>query len=764
MSTAQQYEYVPLLDPANSIRLLKLLPISDDDERTLRAELITCRRDEAPSFKPVSYTWGQQDPTSTLFLRDFDANCNCHASNSETQPSPVMAIQSVSDTDTLSILTSRPTPPDSSAPECRHTAWRRFPIRPNLEALLRRFRRLPGPKIFWVDAICIDQGNNHEKGHQVRNMDKIYRDKNLLIWLGEPTENTDMAIDLLDALANCYTTDGLDTPKRIQARKDFNTQVQDVPSLKAFVEVIRRPWFTRRWIVQEFVLSNHKHAFIGNREFCFQPVVTLCHHLKKLPGLAPGGQEKTTCRDAGHASGAKMHGFPAPILDPVESLDRLFNVFSAVMKADTASLTLERLLDNFASFESVDPRDGIYAFLSMASDVGEKDWIPDYSENNTASKVYEKATFHIMSRANCLDIICRRVHDFRFGRSVSHRSSWIPWFGPQRIEFWPGHFHTIHGYNTKSLATFGQRLVTLRDGQAGHHFSTKCECHDCGKLHVVHRQHGCDGCKERIQGTGYKCLDCPDFDYCYRCIGLSTSDHDTSHRFEIFNRAVYSASGSSAPYNNPYSSPSWLDPCPCGPSCNHATTLGVPGFLVDSVQGVEKGGSVEYKARGRTLCMPVDEWQNLPGMKEVGGLDIDGQLGDKFFRAFTGNRRVVDGRICHIPDGHMRCFKQGFTTESRPVSEDTSDLVGSAAFMLSNMRRFVTTERSLGFVPAMTQVGDRIAILIGCSVPVVIRPFPGYEEPKWWLVGECYIDGLMEGEYMETARERRLSPELITLI
>ncbi|KAF6820581.1 ankyrin and het domain protein, partial [Colletotrichum plurivorum] len=64
-----------------------------------------------------------------------------------------------------------------------------------------------------------------------------------------------------------------------------------------------------------------------------------------------------------------MHRFPAPVLNPVDNLSRLFYIFDAVAREDFAALTLERLLDSFASFESFDPRDGIYAFLSMASDL-----------------------------------------------------------------------------------------------------------------------------------------------------------------------------------------------------------------------------------------------------------------------------------------------------------------------------------------------------------------------------------------------------------
>ncbi|KAF6820582.1 ankyrin and het domain protein [Colletotrichum plurivorum] len=292
MSTMRDYEYVPLSEPAKWIRLLKLLPISDDDSRTLRAELITCRRDEAPAYFPVSYTWGHQDASSTLFIRDQgDANCDCYGSSSVIELSLGQVLQPTPTTNTCSGFTSRPThlDPPTLDTGCKHTTWREFPIRPNLEALLKRFSRLSEPKVSWVDAICIDQGNNHEKGHQVRNMDKIYKGRDLLIWLGEPTANSDLSIDLIEAFADGWGPDVLNSPEKLRAlRNFFDTSFRHAPSWKPFVNLIRRPWFTRRWIVQEFVLSNHKHAFIGDREFCFRPVIGLCLHFKLFPGLAHG--------------------------------------------------------------------------------------------------------------------------------------------------------------------------------------------------------------------------------------------------------------------------------------------------------------------------------------------------------------------------------------------------------------------------------------------------------------------------------------------
>ena len=63
-------------------------------------------------------------------------------------------------------------------------------------------------------------------------------------------------------------------------------------------------------------------------------------------------------------------------------------------------------------------------------------------------------------------------------------------------------------------------------------------------------------------------------------------------------------------------------------------------------------------------------------------------------------------------------------------------------------RRFaVLDEVLMGVVPAETMVGDAVAVLIGCSVPVCLRRAAGSNE--WILVGECYVHGYMDGEAIQ---------------
>jgi hypothetical protein len=57
--------------------------------------------------------------------------------------------------------------------------------------------------------------------------------------------------------------------------------------------------------------------------------------------------------------------------------------------------------------------------------------------------------------------------------------------------------------------------------------------------------------------------------------------------------------------------------------------------------------------------------------------------------------------------------------------------------------RFVITERGLaGIVPALSHVGDTVAVMKGGCVPFVLRE----DNEKWRLIGECYVHGIMKGE------------------
>ena len=58
-------------------------------------------------------------------------------------------------------------------------------------------------------------------------------------------------------------------------------------------------------------------------------------------------------------------------------------------------------------------------------------------------------------------------------------------------------------------------------------------------------------------------------------------------------------------------------------------------------------------------------------------------------------------------------------------------------------RSFFTTDGGyIGLAPIATKPGDEVCILLGCQTPLVVRPC---EEGYHKVVGDCYIDGFMDG-------------------
>jgi hypothetical protein len=162
--------------------------------------------------------------------------------------------------DTPSIPPARVVEPNTIAADCTSTIWRKLLIVLNVAALLRRCSRLPGSKIFWVDSICINQSEKNGKGHQVRHIEEICRNRSLLIWLGEPTKDSNKAISLIKAAQRHLADPSQDcTDNSIRfpcdvsglskAAQDFAKSSQGTSLWKAFHNLVRRPWFTRRWIV-----------------------------------------------------------------------------------------------------------------------------------------------------------------------------------------------------------------------------------------------------------------------------------------------------------------------------------------------------------------------------------------------------------------------------------------------------------------------------------------------------------------------------------
>ncbi|KAH9807357.1 Heterokaryon incompatibility protein 6, OR allele [Teratosphaeria destructans] len=115
-------------------------------------------------------------------------------------------------------------------------------------------------------------------------------------------------------------------------------------------------------------------------------------------------------------------------------------------------------------------------------------------------------------------------------------------------------------------------------------------------------------------------------------------------------------------------------------------------------------------------------------------------------------------------------FTRGREATAKPAGRsDASSSGNSESTFLNAVRRcreFVFARRlahsTAGYVavvPRKARVGDQIAVVLGCSTPVLFRSVRG----SWKVVGSCYVQGIMDGAVIRGLRAGRLSAVDVTL-
>lgn len=79
-----------------------------------------------------------------------------------------------------------------------------------------------------------------------------------------------------------------------------------------------------------------------------------------------------------------------------------------------------------------------------------------------------------------------------------------------------------------------------------------------------------------------------------------------------------------------------------------------------------------------------------------------------------------------------------------------------------NRRLITTNSGNIGMSSYRARKGDQIWILLGCSILLVVRQCEGKD--VYEFIGECYLDGYMNGEVMEKLKEGLVEVEDIELV
>lgn len=158
-------------------------------------------------------------------------------------------------------------------------------------------------------------------------------------------------------------------------------------------------------------------------------------------------------------------------------------------------------------------------------------------------------------------------------------------------------------------------------------------------------------------------------------------------------------------------------------------------------------------------------WQTL-----VAGKDKSGKMkapNDEFAPIFSLLFDCATGQSPSIPDqppphpnprNRLTLDKLNFRRPKRTYRQ--MELAFSAAV---TARRFATTKKGyMGLTPRGAMLGDEIAVILGASVPFLVRrvvlPHEHNEarNDRYQLLGECYLHGIMSGEVMASMPESEM--------
>lgn len=151
---------------------------------------------------------------------------------------------------------------------------RDFPVRKNLWNALYHLRNKGTIRIIWVDALAINQGDDVERGHQVQQMNRIYkRCSQVIAWVGPDCVKLDSRWKTeFEYIVKClgqYTkpcTYKQNTTAILNSEFLGKVEVDVLPSkfletkcncgLRSHVlHFMRNSYWQRLWIIQEFVLA-----------------------------------------------------------------------------------------------------------------------------------------------------------------------------------------------------------------------------------------------------------------------------------------------------------------------------------------------------------------------------------------------------------------------------------------------------------------------------------------------------------------------------
>lgn len=738
------YPYRPL--KGDEIRLLNIEPIGSDPH------IIRCSLEHVslpplsslPSgrnFKGNDYLWPEsRDPHDTLAI--FKNGIESQAQKAVLSSVPTAAAWNAGEDQpwrhdwgdyiALSYVWGNPIPEREITLDGHP-----FPVSPNLsDALLqlRQSQRVQQGFKLWVDAICINQTDIIEGAQQIARMRDIYASAwQVAIWLGVKADDSDLAFTTLHWLSLLARSEM--APTSIYAE----TKMIDIRPIiimwsryksllrkeanKAVFCLLTRPYWRRMWILQEVAMARADAPVLcGSRCLAWRDIYDSVRFISNdesrlgrdiVDSVRPRILRTWTFE---FARSRDIHEREWASERMWKLLMDMGNIQSNQQRSASPEAATDFLRPLLLGREAAVTKeeDRVYGILGMREIADRVTVVPDYTLS--LADLYQNFTFQLLSNG-----------DLNILRLVSREAGFI-----------------YRGWNFDDVPPrLNHSAITPVVGPFLDMFNST----------------------EKTVLVGNECRhDLPSWAVCWTCKPAPTAQLD----------GRYQASGSTPSPRIPPSA-DWsitvrgtIFDSLCSLSSFHSSEVDT-SYPVNAVQShLNQYGDLETTrtalwrtlvgdttAEGALEAPETYSWLLEPSIWKQGvagvftnGFGLHGIMNRNKSLVLCGHtlKDLVFG-----PDERNLTWWQKAALPSQffnPTKEQCEAL--SWAMNATAWRRLVGTDNGrMGLAPAAARVGDALAVLLGCSTPMVLRR----SGDGWKVIGECYVHGVMHGEMIASQPE-----------
>ncbi|KAF7536302.1 hypothetical protein G7054_g4638 [Neopestalotiopsis clavispora] len=556
----------------------------------------------------------------------------------------------------------------------------------------------------WIDSICINLRDPQERASQVLLMKEIYsQSKHTIAWLGEKTDELKEGIAFMTHLAESYseirefnhTKNSREVPERLWLPDQWR-------ALGLFLDL---PWWRRIWTLQEYVSSQTIDLYCGNdhvSEDTLTTALTAIWHCEPSSAL-----------------------LRPDLWTPAWTRDRLRSWYQ--MSDYSNNMGIVALMAYSGACELTDPRDRIYGLLGLAKEA-DRAMIgrPAYADD--VEEVYLRLVKSFISAYQSLDIICF-AQVFRAVQTNESNEECLENYWPSWIPDW----------RVRVIPFVTPLMVSQTSGRHIGNFRPPLSSYDweVDSAAMLYRAHA-------------------------DLTGLMEIDPQTK-QLKCQGVFVDLIDGLGSALNSP-------DHC----STQSASPLVQSTSVWNTQRPKQEMDSVEFVTDlVRTLTLdredrylmfpaPPDDFRNeFLNLVQIAGTDERDSLPARCKSAcawYDANKDLLlRGRTLEevCLDASPSAYAGGVDGVGADEANFASRLTDCTSPITMQRKLLVTAGGLIGMAPPHARKGDIVCVLLGCSVPVVLREVRTDPHLVYTFVGECYVHGIMDGEIMDWGRELR---------